>query len=299
MDYMIQDILPYYMDNQYKECHPQNQDKVIGFFGREIFLKFMDKKIEFLTYKELSDICRKQNKELKKGCYLFEIKKENGESEKFFLFDLSDIDNDKDLAERGFKYHKMFATRSMSPKKYVYACSTAWHLYSWYKANQYCGACGQKLIHDKNERMLKCPECGNMVFPKIAPAIIVGVSNGDKLLMTKYSDREYKRYALIAGFNEIGETAEETVRREVIEETGIKIKDITYYGSQPWGYDSNLLLGYFAKLDGADTIKMDEHELSLAEWVDYHDIPDDVEKLTITERMMQSFKEKCQKMHGE
>lgn len=64
--------------------------------------------------------------------------------------------------------------------------------------------------------------------------------------MTKYAGREYKRYALIAGFTEIGETAEETVHREVMEEVGLKVKNIRYYKSQPWGFDSNLLMGFSA-----------------------------------------------------
>ena len=76
--------------------------------------------------------------------------------------------------------------------------------------------------------MMKCPSCGNMVFPKIAPAVIVGVTNGDKILMTKYAGREYKKYALIAGFTEIGETAEQTVEREVMEEVGLHVKNIRY-----------------------------------------------------------------------
>ena len=80
---------------------------------------------------------------------------------------------------------------------------------------------------------MRCACCGNMVYPKIAPAVIVGVIYDNKILMTKYSDREYKKYALIAGFTEIGETAEETVRREVMEEVGLKVKDIVYYKSQP------------------------------------------------------------------
>ena len=143
--------------------------------------------------------------------------------------------------------------------------------------------------------MLQCPHCGNMVFPKIAPAVIVGVTDGRKILMTKYANREYKRYALIAGFTEIGETAEETVRREVEEEVGLHVKNIRYYKSQPWGFDSNLLLGYFCELEEKETIRLDENELSLAEWVDYKDIPDDMEGLSLTKEMMLYFREEQKK----
>ena len=116
------------------------------------------------------------------------------------------------------------------------------------------------------------------------------MTDNDKILLTKYADREYKRYALIAGFTEIGETIEETVAREVFEETGVHIKDITYYKSQPWGYDGNVLMGFFAKLDGNRKITMDEDELSVAEWVNYKDVPDDEEKISLTREMMTCFR---------
>ena len=116
------------------------------------------------------------------------------------------------------------------------------------------------------------------------------MTDNDKILLTKYADREYKRYALIAGFTEIGETIEETVAREVFEETGVHIKDITYYKSQPWGYDGNVLMGFFAKLDGDRKITIDEDELSVAEWVNYKDVPDDEEKISLTREMMTYFR---------
>ena len=184
----------------------------------------------------------------------------------------------------------MFKTRTLKPMDKVMAAATGWHLNIWYKSNKFCGACGCNLEHDDNIRMLKCPKCGNQVFPKISPAVIVGVTDNDKILLTKYADREYKRYALIAGFTEIGETIEETVAREVFEETGVHIKDITYYKSQPWGYDGNVLMGFFAKLDGNRKITMDEDELSVAEWVNYKDVPDDEEKISLTREMMTCFR---------
>lgn len=190
-----------------------------------------------------------------------------------------------------FRFYKMFDVRPMQPKERVLAAATAWHLFVWYRDNQFCGRCGKKLVHSEMQRMLQCPCCANMVFPKIAPAVIVGVTHGDKILMTKYAGREYKRYALIAGFTEIGETAEETVKREVMEEVGLTVKNIRYYKSQPWGFDSNLLLGYFCELAEEGEIRLDEEELSVAEWVDYHDIPEDKEKLSLTHEMMTYFKE--------
>ena len=129
----------------------------------------------------------------------------------------------------------------------------------------------------------------NMVYPKIAPAVIVGVIYDNKILMTKYSDREYKKYALIAGFTEIGETAEETVRREVMEEVGLKVKDIVYYKSQPWGFDSNLLMGFYARVEGTDAITLDKNELSLAEWVPREQVAGMDDKISLTREMMENL----------
>ena len=207
-----------------------------------------------------------------------------------------------DLGEavmEGYRYHKMFETRRLFPKENVLAAATGWHLYVWYRDNQYCGRCAHKMVHDETLRMMKCPDCGNMVFPKIAPAVIVGVTDGDRILMTKYADREYKKYALIAGFTEIGETAEQTVEREVMEEVGLSVENIRYYKSQPWGYDSNLLLGYFCDLAQKREIHLDETELSLAEWLDYRDIPDDPEGLSLTREMMITFREQKKREHSQ
>ena len=173
----------------------------------------------------------------------------------------------------------------------IFEAYTAGQLARWYHDNRYCGTCAHKTVPSKTERALCCPQCGRTIYPRILPAVIIGVTDGDRILMTKYAGREYKRYALIAGFTEIGETVEETVQREVMEEVGLKVKKIRYYKSQPWGFDSNLLLGFFCELADEHEICLDREELSLAEWVDYHDILDDPEKLSLTHNMMEYFRD--------
>ena len=84
-----------------------------------------------------------------------------------------------------------------------------------------------------------------------------------------------------------------------MEEVGLHVKNIRYYKSQPWGYDSNLLLGYFCELAEEHKIELDETELSLAEWIDYKDVPDDPEGLSLTREMMQTFREKKKREHEE
>ncbi len=101
----------------------------------------------------------------------------------------------------------------------AFAGITGYQLYRWYQTRRYCGRCGHKMRHDTKERMLFCEHCRNMEFPKICPAVIVGVTDGNRILMSKYAGRSYKKYALLAGFTEIGETVEETVAREVMEDS--------------------------------------------------------------------------------
>ena len=129
-----------------------------------------------------------------------------------------------------------------------------------------------------------------MVYPKISPAVIVGVIHNDKILMSKYAGRAYTRYALIAGFTEIGENAEQTVAREVMEEVGLKVKNIRYYKSQPWAFSDSLLMGFFAELDGDDTITLDTNELAEAGWFSRDEIDLEDDHLSLTREMIMLFK---------
>lgn len=276
---MIQDIEPKKFYNQYKNKQPKAGDIIFCFWEKQVLLAGEKDKLHFPEYTQLKQ-------EGASYRYLFSI-----DEQEYYLFM-----EERKLSIPGFSYARMFQVRSYEPKELVFAASTAYHLYAWYSDNRFCGRCGAPLVHGAAQRVLQCT-CGNLVFPKIAPAVIVGVVNGDKLLMTKYANREYKRYALVAGFTEIGETPEQTVAREVFEEAGVNVKNIRYYKCQPWGFDSNLLLGYFAELDGDSTITMDTEELSRAEWISRENIEteqDDRVNLSLTREMILLFKDEEQ-----
>ena len=108
--------------------------------------------------------------------------------------------------------------------------------------------------------------------------------------MTKYAGREYKRYALIAGFTEIGESVEETVKREVMEEVGLHVKNLRYYKSQPWSFSDTLLMGFFAEVEGDDSITLDREELALAEWFERENIPVSESDISLTSEMIEYFR---------
>ena len=126
--------------------------------------------------------------------------------------------------------------------------------------------------------------------PKICPAVIVAVTDGDRLLLTKYQGRAFKRYALVAGFAEIGESIEDTVRREVFEETGLRVKNLRFYKSQPWVFTDSLLMGFFCDLDGDDRITIQQSELSEAGWFPRGEIPTDHSGISLTGEMIERFR---------
>ena len=191
----------------------------------------------------------------------------------------------------GFAYEPVRMLRQLKSKEICYAVMTGWHLYNWYRSNRLCGCCGTPTEHDTKERMLRCPSCGNLIFPRISPAVIVAVTDGDRLLLSKYAGRAYTRYALLAGYTEIGETIEQTVHREVLEEVGLKVKNLRYYKSQPWGVDGNVLMGFYCDLDGSDAIRIDEEELAMAGWYPRHDLPAQDDGISLTREMIRIFGE--------
>ena len=130
-----------------------------------------------------------------------------------------------------------------------------------------------------------------MVYPKICPGVIVAVTDGNRLLLTKYANRPGNvNYALVAGFTEIGETLEGTVRREVMEEVGLKVKNLRYYKSQPWSFSSTLLCGFYCEVDGSTEVRLDTEELAVAEWFEREDIPLDNDGVSLTREMIHMFK---------
>lgn len=311
---MIQDIAPKIMHNQFRDYGPEqmkNEDTAFVFEGRNV-LCHVDEQAGISFPKAGELLAAGASREHFR--YLFSI-----DDRPFWLFSSFEEDADARSVLAGLKaksgdpgscasghaedageysVETLRVLRRTKPKEECYAGETAYHLYVWYRDNSFCGRCGEHLEYSHKERAMICPSCGNVVYPKIAPAVIVGIlnSSGDKIVMTRYAGREYKGHALVAGFCEIGETAEDTVRREVLEEVGLHVRNIRYYKSQPWGFDSNLLFGYYCTADEDEPIHMDDGELAKAVWVSRDEIGEEERNLSLTAEMILHFKEEGDKI---
>ena len=270
---MIQDIHPMHYNNQYQKKQPQPNSVILLFDGDKVLCRYGEGHIYYPKYGEYKDL-------IAEYIYLFAI-----DDVEYFWVDTKEIEE-----HSGYSFQSISVFRTTRPKHQAFAGVCAYQLYCWYRDNRFCGRCGRKMTHDHKERMLSCVECNNSVYPKISPGVIVAVTDGNRLLMTKYAGREYKKYALIAGFSEIGESAEKTVEREVLEEVGLKVKNIRYYNSQPWSFSGSLLLGFFAEVDGDTKITLDEDELSEAAWVSREEILLDDNEISLTREMMAKYK---------
>ncbi len=272
---MIQDILPDVLNNHYEHLQPEAADRVILFRGDRLLTAYDADRHEF-SFPSRADFRGDET-----VVYLFSVS-----GVRYFLL----LDCDREPEGYELLTLRELRGREQASNTGVMVAFTAWHLYQWYRTSRFCGACGAPTEFDTAERAMVCPKCGNKIYPRINPAVIVGVRNGDKLLLTRYN-RGYAHNALIAGFTEIGETLEETVRREVMEEAGLKVKNITYYKSQPWGIAADVLMGFYCDVDGDDTIHRDDFELKYAAWVEREDIVLQPDSLSLTNEMMLVFKE--------
>ena len=275
---MLQDMANGRLENEFRNLAATAEDLIVCFHeGKVLLSRDAD---DALTLPTLGQMARWQAPGTPQ--YLFRMEDRN-----FFLW----TDTAPASPDCGFRYEAVRTLRQLKSKEICYAIMTAWHLHIWYRSNRICGCCGTPTVHDDKERMLRCPACGNMIFPRISPAVIVGVTNGDRLLLSKYAGRAYTRYALLAGYTEIGETIEETVHREVLEEVGLRVKNLRYYKSQPWGVDGNVLMGFYCDVDGSDAIHIDENELAMAGWYPRNDLPAQDDGISMTREMIRVFGE--------
>ena len=273
---MIQDIFPHVFHNEFHERSSLPGDLVTVLAEGKTYLTPSG---TFPTAAEVKALGVEEGDLV----YLFEI-----DQTAFFL-----LRTIPDAVKAALAEHGTGVFRNMKPTYLALAGATALHLSAWYRSNRFCGCCGGAMERDKVERAMRCPSCGQIVYPRINPAVLAAVRHRDKLLLTHYANRpNATRYALVAGFTEIGETLEDTVRREVMEEVHLPIKNIRYHGSQPWGFAGNIMVGFWADLDSEDeTVILDRSELDEGVWLSREDIPVEEHPAYLTHTMIQLLRQ--------
>lgn len=306
---MIQDIYPHKLYNQYRpDLKIEKTDVILNISDNYILVNQKDFAENVLTFplaclflndnQEKHDNKNYEGENCESENYEGNANPKTGKMQYTYLFAIDDtkfflcntlLEENMIPAGYGYVEEKSLRKEEMAPPENIFAAITGKHLSDWYRDNCFCGRCGNQMVHSQTERAMTCEKCHYTSYPRIMPAVIVGVTNGDKLLITRYRTG-FAHNALIAGFTEIGETVEETVAREVMEEAGIKVKNIRYYKSQPWGSANDILLGFYCDVDGDDTITMDCNELKYAQWVPRQDIRLQPGNFSLTNEMMKRFK---------
>lgn len=279
---MIQDIAPHRYSVAYQSVKADETGCLLIYKDGGILCREDEGQI---VYPLIGEVLEKYPDVLNKVRYLFEI---DGRC----YFDLPK----KEIEPFGsFTYLPKEELRRIRPMWKAFAGITGYQMQEWYENARFCGRCGKEMKHHPGERAMVCPFCGHVSYPQICPSVIVAITDKDKILLTKYASghSSFKRYALVAGYSEIGESLEDTVRREVMEEVGLYVKNIRYYKSQPWSFSGALLVGFVCEVEGSSKISMDEEELSAAEWFDRDNMPKDRSQadISLTGEMMQAFED--------
>ena len=179
----------------------------------------------------------------------------------------------------------------------IWIAGRANQLVDWNRSHQFCGRCGQPTEDRTEERAKICRACGLINYPRLSPAVIVAVVKGDRLLLA--SNKRFKAgfYSVLAGFVEPGETLEDCVAREIREEVGISVKNIRYFGSQPWPFPNSLMTAFVAEYAGGQ-IRIDRSEITDAAWFSADNLPSIPPRITIARHLIDWFVNGRQATHG-
>ncbi|MCR4923449.1 MAG: NAD(+) diphosphatase [Lachnospiraceae bacterium] len=297
---MINEIYPDIYDPSYYNIKAEKEDTAICCRKSSVMAHMLKGQVSLPSFHDLKQALNTELSSLiSDSWYLFSVS-----GRKFFTVtshpydkDIREIPDKISLFEAADKeddfyfYMNIHRFRElMDPKVMIFEAATGLHMVLWKRSREYCGRCGAKAVPSKLERAMVCPLCKNTEYPKISPAVIVAITNKDKILLIKNKLGYYKKLALVSGYVEIGESFEETVNREVFEEVGIRVKNLKLYKDQPWGLSGAHMIGYTAELDGDDTLKLQESEISEANWYKREDIPDYPFLMSVGNELIHAFK---------
>jgi NAD+ diphosphatase len=199
----------------------------------------------------------------------------------------AELDSDVKLSS-DFKLMNLRSLIGQIDEEIFLIAGKAFQIKNWDANNQFCGRCGAKLNIKNNERAKECPQCSLIIYPRISPAVIVAIVNDGKILLANSRRFNSDFYSVLAGFVEAGETFEECVAREIREEVNIEVKNVKYFGNQPWPFPDSLMVAFTAEYSSG-VITPDGEEIIDAQWFSANSLPNLPGKWSIARRLVEWF----------
>ena len=195
-----------------------------------------------------------------------------------------------DSAPQGWSFEAMRSLFTIVPEDLFRVAGRATQVLDWDRTHVFCSRCGTSTAGKPGERAKECPACGLVSYPRISPAVIVAVVREERILLARAHRFAPGMYSVLAGFVEPGETLEECVHREVKEETGIKVRNVRYFTSQPWPFPNSLMVAFTAEHAGGE-IAIDPVELAEAGWYAADALPRIPDRITVARKLIDWFVE--------
>ena len=192
------------------------------------------------------------------------------------------------LADTELAFKDLRGLFGMLEEDLIWIAGRANQLVNWNQTHRHCGRCGTLTADKTDERAKICPECGLVNYPRLSPAVIVAVLKDDRILLGRNKRFRLPFYSVLAGFVEPGETLEACVKREIREEVSITVKNIRYFGSQPWPFPDSLMIAFVADYAGGE-IRTDGSEIIDAAWFAKDNLPQIPPKISIARQLIDWF----------
>lgn len=250
--------------------HPQNKEKSLWFiFSGE----------QLLTSDDGQTIPNQQNIALKRSIYIGTLAGED-------LF-AAEAEQSEHIPS-GCLWKSLRMLYGVLSDEYYAIAGRAMQLLGWDRTHQYCGSCGKETFIRRTERCRECSSCGSLAYPKLSPAVMALIKKDNKILLARGLHFPENFYSVLAGYVDPGETLEQCICREVFEEVGIKIKNICYFGSQPWPFSYSLMIAFTCEWEEGD-ICIDPLELTHADWFDCTNLPQLPPRLSISRILIETY----------
>jgi NAD+ diphosphatase len=190
--------------------------------------------------------------------------------------------------DANFKLTHLRTLFGLIPDTLIWIAGRGNQLLYWHLTHRFCGKCGQETEDETDERAKKCPRCQHINYPRLSPAVIVAILKDNRILLARNRHFKGPFYSVLAGFVEPGESLEECVKREVKEEVGITVKNVRYFGSQPWPFPDSLMIAFVSDY-AAGEIVIDDSEIIEAAWFSKEELPQIPPKISIARQLIDWF----------